>query len=77
MMKPSPFTSKKMMTEDQNNNKSAPEKEESTETLKLMVGSELSRAFHRCTWVLMNETGRNQQDIMEEAVRDFLVKHGC
>ena len=63
------------MTEDQNNRKSVPE--DSTEILKLRVPSELCRAFHRCTWVLINEGGRSQQDIMEEAVRDFLVKHGC
>ena len=45
--------------------------------LKLFVHDDLYRAFQRCVWILVNETGRDQKDIMEEAVRDFLVKHGC
>jgi len=45
--------------------------------LKLLVEDDLYRAFQRCVWVIVNETGRDQRDIMREAVRDFLVKHGC
>ena len=45
--------------------------------LKLFVEEDLYRAFQRCVWILVNETGRDQRDIMREAVRDFLVKHGC
>ena len=45
--------------------------------LKLLVPDDLYRAFQRCVWILINETGRDQRDIMQEAVRDFLVKHGC
>ena len=45
--------------------------------LKLFIEDDLYRAFQRCVWVIVNETGRDQRDIMREAVRDFLVKHGC
>ena len=45
--------------------------------IKLFVPDDLYRAFHRCVWVLINETGRDQKEIMREVVRDFLVKHGC
>ncbi len=45
--------------------------------LKLFVEDDLYRSFQRCVWVIVNETGRDQRDIMREAVRDFLVKHGC
>ena len=45
--------------------------------LKLFVEEDLYRAFQRCVWILINETGRDKHDIMREAVRDFLVKHGC
>lgn len=45
--------------------------------IKLFVPEDLSRAFQRCVWVQVNETDRNQLDIMEEVVRDFLIKHGC
>ena len=45
--------------------------------MKLFVPDDLYRAFQRCVWVLINETGRDQHDIMREVVRDFLVKHGC
>lgn len=45
--------------------------------LKLFVPDDLYRAFQRCVWVLINETGRDQREIMREVVHDFLVKHGC
>ena len=51
--------------------------EQSMARIELMVPVELYRAFHRCTWLLVNETGKSQLDIMQEMVRDFLVKHGC
>jgi len=47
------------------------------EILKLHVRADLYRAFHRCSWILVNETGKNQVEIMNEMVRDFLIKHGC
>ncbi|MFZ5775955.1 MAG: hypothetical protein ACOY3Z_10780 [Thermodesulfobacteriota bacterium] len=45
--------------------------------LKLWVEPALARAFRRCSWIIVHETGRSQPEIMEEMVRDFLVKHGC
>ncbi|GBE13260.1 hypothetical protein BMS3Bbin14_01815 [bacterium BMS3Bbin14] len=45
--------------------------------LKLFVPDDLYRAFQRCVWIIVNETGRDQPDIMREVVHDFLVKHGC
>jgi len=44
--------------------------------LKLMVRADLYGAFQRCTWLIVNETGRNRLDLMNEVVRDFLIKHG-
>ena len=46
-------------------------------SLTIKVSDDLHRAFQRCTWILINETGKNQLDIMDEMVRDFLTKHGC
>ena len=45
--------------------------------LKLLVSEELFRAFQRCLWVRMNESGRTQLELMEEVVLDFLKKHDC
>ncbi|MFP7753996.1 hypothetical protein ACLG6S_04940 [Thermodesulfobacteriota bacterium B35] len=45
--------------------------------VKLFLPEDLSRAFQRCVWILVNETGRDRLDIMHEVVHDFLVKHGC
>lgn len=45
--------------------------------LKLFVPEDLYRAFQRCVWIRINETGRDRCDIMLEVVRDFLIKHGC
>lgn len=47
------------------------------ETLTLRVDADLYRAFQRCTWMLINEGDRNQIGVMNEMVRDFLIKHGC
>ena len=45
--------------------------------IKLYVEDDLYRAFQRCVWILVNETGRDQLEIMHEVVHDFLVKHEC
>ncbi|MDX9834995.1 MAG: hypothetical protein RBT36_07220 [Desulfobulbus sp.] len=45
--------------------------------LKLLVPEDLYRAFQRCVWSRINETGQTQLDFMHEVVHDFLVKHGC
>ena len=41
------------------------------------IPDDLYRAYQRCTWILINETEKNQLEIMDEMVRDFLTKHGC
>ena len=45
--------------------------------LKLVVPEDLYRAFQRCLWLQIHETGTTQLELMEEVVRDFLNKHGC
>lgn len=45
--------------------------------LTIKVPDDLYRAYQRCTWILINEGDRDQLEIMEEMVKDFLVKHGC
>ena len=45
--------------------------------LKLLIPEDLFRAYQRCTWIIAHETGRPPLAVMEEMVRDFLVKHGC
>ena len=48
-----------------------------TEPLTLLVDRDLFRAFQRCTWIIVHETDRSRLEIMNEMVRDFLIKHGC
>ena len=45
--------------------------------LNLQLPPDLYRAYQRCTWAIVNETGRGQHSIMVEMVRGFLIKHGC
>ncbi len=45
--------------------------------LKLRIPQDLYRAFQRCLWIRINETGQTPLAIMEEVVADFLKKHGC
>ncbi len=48
-----------------------------SERLTLQVDSDLFRAFQRCVWIIVHETGRSRIEIMNEMVRDFLIKHDC
>jgi hypothetical protein len=45
--------------------------------LKLQIPEDLYRAFQRCLWVRINETGQTQLQLMEEVIHNFLKKHGC
>jgi hypothetical protein len=45
--------------------------------LKIQVPQDLYIAYQRCSWIIVHETGRPPIDVMQEMVRDFLVKHGC
>ena len=45
--------------------------------LKIQIPADLYRAYQRCSWIITHETGREQLDIMEEMVVDFLVKNQC
>lgn len=58
-------------------NRSDQSEEERLERIVVTVPDHLYRAYHRCTWILINEKGKSQTQIMEEMVRDFLIKHGC
>lgn len=45
--------------------------------LKIKIPQDLYIAYQRCSWIIVHETGRAPLEVMEEMVRDFLVKHGC
>jgi len=45
--------------------------------LKIQIPSDLYVAYQRCTWTIVYETGIQPLAVMEEMVRDFLIKHGC
>lgn len=45
--------------------------------LKFQVSEELYRAFQRCLWIRIQETGQTPLQVMEEVIRSFLIKHGC
>ncbi len=55
------------------------EKEESLllADLKIQIPQDLYIAYQRCSWIIVYETGRKPLDVMQEMVRDFLMKHGC
>ena len=62
---------------DKNDSSIATEKTAELEDITIKVSPALYRAYQRCTWVIVNETGQGQLVIMDEMVRDFLVKLGC
>ncbi len=45
--------------------------------IKIVVPDNLSTAWQRCSWVLVQEKGQSRLESMEEMVRDFLIKYGC
>jgi hypothetical protein len=45
--------------------------------LKLQIPEDLYRAFQRCLWIRINETGQTQLQVMEEVICSFLKKYGC
>ena len=53
------------------------QKQKGMTELRLQVPDDLYRAYQRCSWIIIHETGRSQLEIMEEMVHDFLVKHQC
>lgn len=61
----------------QEHEQSVPGDDQDLTPLTLKISDDLHRAYQRCTWILINETGKNQLEIMDEMVRDFLAKHGC
>jgi len=64
------------MVKNRKQHKTEPEAEQ-LQTLILKMNDDLYRAFQRCTWILVHETGRTQLEVINEMVEDFLVKHGC
>ncbi|NLZ18117.1 MAG: hypothetical protein GX087_10355 [Desulfobulbaceae bacterium] len=51
--------------------------EQGLAVIKLVVAEDLYRAFQRCVWIQIHESGRTQLEIMDELVRDFLCKYEC
>jgi hypothetical protein len=49
----------------------------SLEEIKLFVPPDSYRAFQRCVWIQVHETGRTQLEVMQEVVDDFLIKYKC
>lgn len=45
--------------------------------LKIVLPEDLYRAWQRCSWILVSETGRTRPEIMREMVVDFLKKYSC
>ena len=53
------------------------DKDLETVPVTLHLQPDLHRAFRRCVWSIIHDTGRDQVEIMNEMVHDFLVKNGC
>ena len=67
-----------MSKEDQRiNSESGAAPPQGMSEIRIQVPDDLSVAWQRCSWVLVQEKGQGRLESMEEMVRDFLVKHGC
>jgi hypothetical protein len=45
--------------------------------IKIFVPAGCYRAFQRCVWIQVHESGRTQLEVMQELVDDFLAKYEC
>lgn len=45
--------------------------------IKLFVPADCYRAFQRCVWIQVHESGRTPLEVMREVVDDFLAKYEC
>jgi len=45
--------------------------------IRIKIPPDLYRAFQRCVWIQVHETGRTQLEVMREMIDDFLRKHEC
>ena len=45
--------------------------------IKIFVPEDCYRAFQRCVWIQVHESGRTQLEVMRELVDDFLAKYEC
>ncbi len=48
-----------------------------TELLCLRLRADLYRAFRRCVWIMINETGKNQIEIHNEMFERLLRLYEC
>lgn len=48
-----------------------------TEELKLRVRSDLYRAFRRCVWMTIYETGMTLDEVHNMFIEDLLKNKGC
>ncbi len=60
----------------ENNKKSKNEKDE-IKVLKIHVRADLYRAFRRCVWMTVYETGAPIVEIHNSMIEEILKKRGC
>jgi len=47
------------------------------ETLTVSLRSDLYRAFRRCAWMLIHETGKTPNEAYDALFENLLKKHEC
>ena len=50
---------------------------EKKESVTLILRADIARAFRRCIWLGINETGRSPYEVQNELIEEFLKRHGC
>ncbi len=59
------------------NNKNSKNEKEEIKVLKIHVRADLYRAFRRCVWMTVYETGASIVDIHNSMIEEILKKRGC
>lgn len=45
--------------------------------IKFFVSPQQYRAFQRCVWLQVHETGCSQLEVMEKMIDEILIRHAC
>ncbi|NPA93911.1 MAG: hypothetical protein GXO58_00610 [Thermodesulfobacteria bacterium] len=65
------------MGKSKNDNKKTEQGEQELELLQIHVRADLYRAFRRCVWMMVYETGLPIVEVHNRLIEDLLKKNGC
>lgn len=67
----------KVLNQEQGKREKKSTAEKDLVQLTIRIPEDLYRAYQRGCWIVSQESGRSRDELAQEMITDFLVKHGC